>query len=52
LDSGAMVQGPKGLLWYVGRTPGYTQLIKAYGAVLGLRRRAVARVGDQIVVRG
>lgn len=52
VDSGAMVQGPHGLLWYVGRTPGYTQVVKAYGAVLRLRRRAVATVGDRYVVRG
>jgi hypothetical protein len=45
-----MVEGPKGFLLYVGRTPGYTQLVKAYGRVLRLRRRAVAREGDQLVV--
>jgi len=47
-----MVEGPHGLLWYVGRTPGYTQVVKSYGAVLRLRRRAVAMVGDRFVVRG
>ena len=52
VDSGAMVQGPRGLLWYVGKTPGYTQLVLAYGAVLKLRRRAVAVAGDRFVVRG
>ena len=46
-----MVSGPKGFLFYVGKTPGYTQLIKAYGVVLRLRRRAVVREGDQLVVR-
>lgn len=50
LDSGAMVSGPKGFLWYVGRTPGYTQLIKAYGVVAVLRRRKAVRDGDRIVV--
>ena len=50
LDSGAMVEGPKGFLWYRGRTPGYTQLVKAYGLVLGLRRRRVVRAGDDWVV--
>ena len=50
LDTGAMVEGPKGFLGYVGRTPGYTQLVKAYGAVLKLRRRAVTRQGDAYVV--
>ena len=56
LDSGAMVEGPKGFLAYVGRTPGYTQLVQAYGAVLRLRRRRVERRverrGDRIVVTG
>ena len=50
LDSGEMVSGPKGFLLYVGRTPGYTQLVKAYGRVLRLRRRAVRREGDELVV--
>jgi nitrite reductase/ring-hydroxylating ferredoxin subunit len=50
LDTGAMVAGPKGFLFYVGKTPGYTQLIKAYGLVLRLRRRGVRRTGEAIVV--
>ena len=50
LESGAMVSGPKGFLFYVGRTPGYTQLVKAYGLVLKLRRRPVRREGDTLVV--
>ena len=50
LDSGAMVEGPKGFLTYVGKTPGYTQLVKAYGLFLVLRRRAARRDGDRIVV--
>ena len=50
LDSGEMVEGPKGFLTYVGRTPGYTQLVKAYGLVLKLRRRPVTRKGDRLVV--
>jgi nitrite reductase/ring-hydroxylating ferredoxin subunit len=41
-DTGAMVEGPKGFLFYVGRTPGYTQLIRAYAAVLRLRTRPVS----------
>ena len=52
LDSGAMVEGPKGILWYRGRTPGYTQLVRAYSAVLKLRRRRVRREGDRYVVGG
>ena len=51
LDTGAMVEGPKGFLGYVGRTPGYTQLVRAYGAVLRLRRRPVVREGARLVVR-
>ena len=47
-----MVQGLRGLLWHVGRTPGYTQLAQAYGAVLALRRHAVAVVGDRLLVKG
>ncbi len=50
LDSGAMTRGPRGFLGYVGRTPGYTQLIAAVGKVLVLRRRAVRREGDGYVV--
>ena len=51
LDSGEMVEGPKGFLGYVGRTPGYTQLVQAYGRVLKLRRRRVVRDGDALVVK-
>ena len=51
LDTGEMVAGPKGFLFYVGRTPGYTQLIRAYAMVLRLRRRDVVRDGDDLVVR-
>ena len=51
LDSGSMVEGPKGFLTYVGRTPGYTQLVQAYGRVLKLRRRKVAQEGDAYVVQ-
>ena len=51
LDSGAMVKGPKGFLWYHGRTPGYTQLVRAYSTVLKLRRRKVTRQGDALVVQ-
>ena len=51
LDSGAMVEGPKGILTYVGRTPGYTQLVQAYGRFLVLRRRRVERRGGRFVVQ-
>ncbi len=51
LDSGVMVEGPKGFLGYVGKTPGYTQLVKAYASVLRLRRAVVERDGVRVVVR-
>ncbi len=50
LDTGKMVSGPKGLLFYVGRTPGYTQLVAAYGKVLRLRRRGVTLAAERYVV--
>ena len=51
LDTGEMVAGPKGFLWYVGKTPGYTQFVHAYGRVLKLARATVSREGDRIVAR-
>ncbi len=50
LDTGAMVEGPRGFLAYVGRTPGYTQLVAAYGKVLRLRRRGVTLAAERYVV--
>ncbi len=50
LDSGQMTEGPKGFLGYVGRTPGYEQLVKAYSQVLRLRTRRVSRQGEDVVV--
>ncbi len=51
LDTGAMVQGPKGFFGYVGRTPGYTQLVRAFGSVAVLRRRRAVQEADRVVVR-
>lgn len=51
LDTGEMTQGPKGFLVYVGRTPGYTQLIKGVAQVLRLRTRAVDTLGKRFIVR-
>ena len=51
LDSGSMVEGPHGILGYVGRTPGYTQLVRAYGRFLTLRRARLVREGGRLVVR-
>ena len=50
VDTGAMVEGPKGFLFYVGRTPGYTQFIRAYGAIAKLRTRAVERRDGAFIV--
>lgn len=50
LDTGAMVEGPHGILGYVGRTPGYTQLVLAYARFLRLARRTVSRRGDRFEV--
>ena len=51
LDDGRMVEGPHGILGYVGRTPGYTQLVKAYGQLLVLRRRTVEQRAGRYVVQ-
>ena len=51
LDSGAMVDGPNGFLSYVGKTPGYTQLVLTYGRVLKLRRARLVRENGRLVVR-
>ncbi len=50
LDSGAMTEGPTGFLGYVGKTPGYEQLVKAYSQVLRLRTRKVRQDGPDLVV--
>lgn len=50
LDTGEMVQGPRGFLWYVGKTPGYTQLIRVFGTVARLRTRRVERRDGDLVV--
>ena len=42
---------PNGFLLYVGRTPGYAQLVKVFGKVLRLRRGRVTRDGHDLVVR-
>ena len=50
LDTGAMVSGPRGFLWYVGKAPGYSGFVKAVGTVVRLRRAAVTRFGDTLRV--
>ncbi len=51
VTTGEMVEGPKGFLGYHGRTPGCTQLVKAYSKVLRLRVGQAVRVGAEVVVR-
>ena len=48
--SGAMVEGPRGLLGYHGPTPGYTQLVRGYAQVLKLKVKKALRRGDDVVV--
>jgi nitrite reductase/ring-hydroxylating ferredoxin subunit len=48
--TGRMVEGPRGFLGYHGRTPGYTQLVRAYSRVLRLRVRRALRLGDDVVL--
>ena len=48
--TGRMVEGPRGFLGYHGRTPGYTQLVRAYSRVLRLRVRRALRRGDDVVL--
>ncbi len=50
LDTGRMVEGPRGFLNYQGPTPGYTQLVLSYGRYLRLRLGKVFRSGDQITI--
>jgi nitrite reductase/ring-hydroxylating ferredoxin subunit len=49
--TGAMVSGPKGFLGYHGPTPGYTQVVLAYGRHLKLRVADVARQAGRILIR-
>jgi 3-phenylpropionate/trans-cinnamate dioxygenase ferredoxin component len=49
--TGAMVSGPKGFLGYHGPTPGYTQLVLAYGRHLKLRVAHVVRQAGRILIR-
>jgi hypothetical protein len=46
-----MVDGPRGFLLYRGPTPGYSALVKAFGATVKLRVRRALRRGDDVVVQ-
>ena len=48
--TGAMVEGPRGFLGYHGPTPGYTQVVLAYGRKLRLRVGRVIRTAADIRV--
>ena len=48
--TGEMVAGPRGFLGYHGPTPGYTQLVAAFGRLIKLRVRRAVRRGDDVVV--
>jgi nitrite reductase/ring-hydroxylating ferredoxin subunit len=50
VTTGEMVAGPHGFLTYHGPTPGYTQLVLAYGRKLRLRVKKAVRRGDDVVV--
>lgn len=49
--TGAMVGGPQGLLFYRGRTPGYSAFVLAYARHLPLRVGRVLRRAGRIVVQ-
>ncbi|WP_375502034.1 Rieske (2Fe-2S) protein [uncultured Jatrophihabitans sp.] len=51
VTDGRMVSGPRGMLGWHGPTPGYTQLVKAFGRVVPLRVGQVRRHGDRIDVQ-
>ncbi len=48
--TGAMVDGPQGILFYRGRTPGYSALVLAYAKRLKLRVGRVVRRAGRITV--
>jgi nitrite reductase/ring-hydroxylating ferredoxin subunit len=50
VTTGEMVAGPRGFLGYHGPTPGYTEVVLAYGRRLRLRVRRAVRRGEDVVV--
>ena len=48
--TGDMVSGPRGFLWYRGRTPGYSGFVRAYAKVLRLRVGKVRRENGRVRV--
>ena len=51
VTDGEMVDGPRGLAFYVGPTPGYTQLIRALARWVPLRIGRAVRRGRTVLVR-
>jgi nitrite reductase/ring-hydroxylating ferredoxin subunit len=49
--TGEMVAGPRGLAFYVGPTPGYTQLVRALARWVPLRIGRAVRRGRSLLVR-
>jgi nitrite reductase/ring-hydroxylating ferredoxin subunit len=49
--NGEMVGGPRGVAFYVGPTPGYTQLVRALARWVPLRVGRAVRHGRAILVR-
>jgi nitrite reductase/ring-hydroxylating ferredoxin subunit len=49
--NGEMVDGPRGLAFYVGPTPGYTQLVRALARWVPLRIGRAVRRGRSLLVR-
>lgn len=50
VTNGEMVGGPRGIAWYVGPTPGYTQLVRALARWVPLRVGRAVRRGRRILV--
>ena len=51
VNDGRMVDGPRGVLFYVGPTPGYTQLVRALARWVPLRVGRAVRRGRMLLVR-
>ncbi|PVZ15020.1 Rieske (2Fe-2S) protein [Actinomycetospora cinnamomea] len=49
--NGEMVSGPKGVAFYVGPTPGYTQLVRVLARWVPLRVGRAIRRGRSLLVR-
>ena len=50
-ETGRMTRGPRGFLGYHGPTPVYSQLVRAYAAVLRLPVGRVVELGGRLSVR-